>query len=133
MTAQVFSRLKKCLRYTLVLRSVFVYLRYFLNFFSHHNLLNNARFQAFPLNNTSLPSISFSLTVKWCTPMDSQKKQDDQLEHTFSSYVKIRDVALKNCQRRWTIGRSGERGSGISVLAARHYYYYYYYSFSHHF
>ena len=23
-------------------------------------------------------------------------------------------------QRRWTIGRSGERGSGISVLAARH-------------
>ena len=30
------------------------------------------------------------------------------------------DVALKTCQRRWTIGRSGERGSGISVLAARH-------------
>ena len=27
---------------------------------------------------------------------------------------------LKTCQRRWTIGRSGERGSGISVLAARH-------------
>ena len=26
----------------------------------------------------------------------------------------------KTCQRRWTIGRSGERGSGISVLAARH-------------
>ena len=30
------------------------------------------------------------------------------------------DVALKTCQRRWTIGRSGERGSGISVLMARH-------------
>ena len=30
------------------------------------------------------------------------------------------DVALKTCQRRWTIGRSGERGSEISVLAARH-------------
>ena len=30
------------------------------------------------------------------------------------------DVALKTCQRRWTIGRSGERGSGISVLATRH-------------
>ena len=28
--------------------------------------------------------------------------------------------ALKTCQRRKTIGRSGERGSGISVLAARH-------------
>ena len=32
---------------------------------------------------------------------------------------RIRDVALKTCQRRWTIERSGERGSGISVLAAR--------------
>ena len=29
------------------------------------------------------------------------------------------DVALKTCQRRWTIGKSGEKGSGISVLAAR--------------
>ena len=29
------------------------------------------------------------------------QKQDDQLEHTFSSYVRIRDVALKTCQRRW--------------------------------
>ena len=48
------------------------------------------------------------------------QKQDDQLEHTFSSYGRIQDVALKTYQRRWTIGRSGERGSGISVLAARH-------------
>ena len=48
------------------------------------------------------------------------QKQDDQLEHTYSSYVRIRDVALKTCQRRWTIGRSGERGSGISVHVARH-------------
>ena len=39
---------------------------------------------------------------------------------TFSSYVRIRDVALKTCWRWWTIGRSGERGSGISVLVARH-------------
>ena len=38
----------------------------------------------------------------------------------YSSYVRIRDVVLKTCQRRWTIGRSGKRGSGISVLAARH-------------
>ena len=51
--------------------------------------------------------------------MDKQK-QDDQLEHTYSSYVRIRDVTLKTCQKRWMIGRSGERGSGISVLAARH-------------
>ena len=39
---------------------------------------------------------------------------------TYSSYVMIQDVALETCQRQWTIGRSGERGSGISVLAARH-------------
>ena len=49
-----------------------------------------------------------------------EQKQDDQLEHTYSSYVRIRNVALKTCQRRWTIGRSSERGSGISMLAARH-------------
>ena len=46
------------------------------------------------------------------------QKQDDQHEHTFSSYVRIRDVVLKTCLGRWTIGRSGERGSGISVLPA---------------
>ena len=48
------------------------------------------------------------------------QKQDDQHGHTFSSYVRIRDVVLKTCLGRWTIGRSGERGSGISVLPARH-------------
>ena len=46
--------------------------------------------------------------------------QFEQLEHTYSSYVRIRDVPLKTSQRRWTIGRSGERGSEKSVLAARH-------------
>ena len=51
-------------------------------------------------------------------PHMAEQKHDDQLEHTYSSYVRIRDVALKTCQRRWTIGRSGERGSGISVPAA---------------
>ena len=54
------------------------------------------------------------------TPHMVEQKQDVQLEHTFSSYVRIRDVALKTWQRRLTIGRSGERGSRISVLAARH-------------
>ena len=53
-------------------------------------------------------------------PYMAVQKQDGQLEHTYSSYVKIQDVALKTCQRWWTIGRSDERGSGISVLAARH-------------
>ena len=50
----------------------------------------------------------------------AEQKQNDQLEHTYSSYVRIRDVALKTCQKRWTIGRSGERRSGIYVLAALH-------------
>ena len=53
-------------------------------------------------------------------PHMAEQKQDDQHEHTFSNYVRIRDVVQKTCQRRWTIGRSGERGSGISMLPARH-------------
>ena len=53
-------------------------------------------------------------------PHMDELKRDDQLEHTYSSYVRIRDIAQKTCQRRWTIGKSAERGSGISVLAAQH-------------
>ena len=48
------------------------------------------------------------------------KSRNDQLELTYSSYVRTQDVTLRTCQRRWKIGRSDERGSGISVLAARH-------------
>ena len=33
-------------------------------------------------------------------PHIAKQKQDDQLEHTYSSYVRIRDVALKTSQRR---------------------------------
>ena len=51
-------------------------------------------------------------------PHMAEQKQDDQHEHTFSNYVRIRDVVQKTCQRRRT--KSGERGSGISVLPARH-------------
>ena len=50
----------------------------------------------------------------------AKQKQDDQLEQTYSSYVRIRDVTLKTCQKWWMIGRSGERGSEISVLEAWH-------------
>ena len=53
-------------------------------------------------------------------PHMAVQKQDDQHEHTFSSCVRIRDVVLKTYLWRWTIGRSGERGSGISVLPARY-------------
>ena len=53
-------------------------------------------------------------------PNMAVQKQDDQLELTYSNYVRIQDVTLKTCRKRWVIGRSGERGSGISVLVARH-------------
>ena len=53
-------------------------------------------------------------------PHMAVQKPDDQHEHTFSSYVRIRDVVLKTYLEWWTIGRSGERGSGISVLPARY-------------
>ena len=53
-------------------------------------------------------------------PHITEQKQDEELEPTFSSSVRIRDVALRTYQKRWMIGRSGERWSGISVLAARH-------------
>ena len=53
-------------------------------------------------------------------PHMAEQKQDDQHKHTYSSYVRIQDVSLKTCRRRWTIGRSGERGSGLSMLAAQH-------------
>ena len=61
-----------------------------------------------------------SVMYSYGPPHMAKQKQDDQLEHTYSSYVRIRDVALKTWQKQWMIGRSGERGSGISVLAARH-------------
>ena len=48
-------------------------------------------------------------------PHMAKQKQDDQLEHTYSSYVRIRDVTLKTCQKQWMIGRSGKRGSGQEV------------------
>ena len=53
-------------------------------------------------------------------PHTAAQKQDDQHERTFSSYVRIQVVVLKTYLGRWTIGRSGERGSGISVLPARY-------------
>ena len=63
---------------------------------------------------------SKSYLYSYGPPHMAVQKQDDQHEHTFSNYVRIQDVVLKTCLRRWTIGKSGERGSGISVLPARH-------------
>ena len=49
-----------------------------------------------------------------------EQRQDVQLEPMYNSSVPIRDVALRICRKQWTIGRCGERGSGISVLIAQH-------------
>ena len=57
--------------------------------------------------------------ILWTTS-HGRPKQDDQLKPTYSSSVLIWDVALKTCREQWTIGRRGERGSGISVLMAWH-------------
>ena len=53
-------------------------------------------------------------------PHMAKRRRDVLFELTYSSYVRTRDVTLKTSQRRWIIGRSGKRWSGISVLAARH-------------
>ena len=49
--------------------------------------------------------------------MDEQKL-DDQPKPTYHSSVPIQDAALKACWKQWTIGRGGERESGMSVLMA---------------
>ena len=53
------------------------------------------------------------------TPIYGQAKAR-RPARTYSSYVRTQDVTQKTCWRRWMIGRSGERWSRISVLAARH-------------
>ena len=49
----------------------------------------------------------------------AEQRQGDQLAPTYSSFARIRSIALGTCRKRWTIGRSGERGSGISMLMTR--------------
>ena len=42
----------------------------------------------------------YNVMYSYGLPYMTGQKQDDQLEHTFSSNVRIRDVTLKTCQRR---------------------------------
>ena len=49
-----------------------------------------------------------------------EKRQNDQLEPTYSSSVPIRNVALKTRRKQWTIENGSEKGSGISVLMPPH-------------
>ena len=59
------------------------------------------------------------VTYYYEPPHMAKQKQDDQPELTYSSYVRTQDVTQKTCRRWWTIGKSGERWSRISVLSAR--------------
>ena len=52
-------------------------------------------------------------------PHMTEQKQGDQLEPTHSSSVSIWDVTLRTYRKWLKIGRSGEKGSEISVLVAR--------------
>ena len=49
----------------------------------------------------------------------AEQRQVNQLAPTYSNSETIWGVALRTCRKQWTIGRGGERGSGISVLMAR--------------
>ena len=56
-----------------------------------------------------------------CGPLHKdEQRQDVQFECTYSSSVPIQDVALRICRKHWTIGRWGERSSGISMLIVQH-------------
>ena len=55
-----------------------------------------------------------------CGPLHmTMQKQGRQLKPTYSSSVRILGVALGTFWKWWTIGRGGERGSGISMLMAQ--------------
>ena len=54
------------------------------------------------------------------TPTHGRAKAGRPARTYIRSYVRIWDVVLKTYLGRWTIRRSGERGSGISVLPARY-------------
>ena len=49
-----------------------------------------------------------------------QQRQDDHLEPIYNSCVPIQYVVLKTSWERWTIKTGVGRGSGRSVLTARH-------------
>ena len=56
-----------------------------------------------------------------CEPLNiDEQRQDDQLEPTYNSSVPLRYVVQKTYRKQWTIEKSGEKGSGISVLMALH-------------
>ena len=75
--------------------------------------------------------LSYIFYFKESTIITTEKQKEKQTQKLYRheedkslpilvDYVRIQVVVLKTCLGRWTIGRSGERGSGISVLPARY-------------
>ena len=66
--------------------------------------------------------VGMNLLVTYsCGPLHiNEQRQDDQLEPIHNHSVSIQDIVLNTYRERWTIEKGGERGSGISVMAARH-------------
>ena len=46
---------------------------------------------------------SSSVMYPYGPPHMAEQKRDDQLEHTYSNYLRIRDVALKTCLQLYNI------------------------------
>ena len=56
-----------------------------------------------------------------CGPLHmDEQRQEDQPKPIYNSSVPIQDIALKTFWEQCMIETDGERGSGRSVLAARH-------------
>ena len=73
---------------------------------------------------------SSSWVIYSCGPLHmDEQRQDVQFEPTCSSFVPIREGALRICRKQWTIGRCGERRSGISVLIDEEVHYNYFNSY----
>ena len=54
------------------------------------------------------------------TPSHGRAKARRPARTNIQQLCEDTDVALKTCRKRWTIGRGGEKGPGISVLMALH-------------
>ena len=101
------KRLKKKLdgNYTRMLRAI-------LNKSWRHHLTINTNYTATCLQSRKLYKLDkpdardtagearTSVMYSYGPPHMAKQKHDDQLEHTYSSYVRIRDVTLKTCQKR---------------------------------
>ena len=69
--------------------------------------------------------------INYCGPLHMDvERQDVQFTPRYSSSVPIRDIALRIYRKQWTIGKCGERSSGIYVLIAWHDIYIYIYIYN---